>query len=88
MKWLYRSSAQLCSLLSGEWLTNCEHIVQSLLSTSILVAVLRSTPNHTPLKYRSLIKKSSQGRPLYRLIFQRILIDLHTKFAMKLGDNL
>ena len=71
MKWLYRSSAQLCSLLSVEWLTNCEHIVQSLLSTCILVAVLRSTPNHTPLKYRSLIKKKSQVRPLYRLIFPK-----------------
>jgi hypothetical protein len=69
MKWLFKSSAQLCSLLSVEWLTNCEHIVQSLFSTCILVAILRSTPNHTPLKYRSLIKKSGQVRPLYRLIF-------------------
>jgi hypothetical protein len=32
---------------------------------ALLMSILRSTPNHTPLKYRCLIKISNQIRPTY-----------------------
>jgi hypothetical protein len=38
---------KMCCLSSLEWLTNFEHVVQSLSNIGVSI---RITPNHTPLK--------------------------------------
>ena len=58
-------------ILSLQCSTNSKHVVQSFKhKIYFLVSVLRSTPNHTPFKYRSPIKMSSnQIRPAYLTTF-------------------
>ena len=51
----------LMTLLSLEWLSYFEHVIQSLLKTW---SVLTSTLNHTPLKYSCLIRKNDHEGPL------------------------
>ena len=63
--WIRRSS-QSCSPLSGESLLIFEELVQHLLNMCLLLCLLyESSVNHIPIKYRGLIKKTSQLRPIY-----------------------
>ena len=55
---------ECCWLLNLERLTNFELLVQSPWKPCLVVAVLRSTPYHTPLKYRCLIKKCNRVGPV------------------------
>ena len=49
-----------------EWVTTLEHVLQILIINTnvLLVAILRSILNHTPLKYMCMSKISSQIEPI------------------------
>ena len=64
----YIGSSQLRSLLSGEYLSIFEDVVQSLLTMCFLRwFVLCSSPNHIPIKYRGPIMEKSHLRPIYHI---------------------
>ena len=54
---------QFCSLFSLQWLSSYEH--NSLWNTCLFWLILRSAPNHTPLKYRWPIKRSNRKMSTY-----------------------
>lgn len=56
LPWFDHDWKKLCSLLGVEWFINFEDVLQSFM---IVVFVLWSKPNHTPIKFKSLIKKSN-----------------------------
>ena len=60
IKWSYKCP-ELCWLSRLEWLLYFQHVVQSFLThDAFLISVLWATPNHTPLKYRCLLKMSNR----------------------------
>ena len=63
-KWMF-SSLQLCELVCLKWLTNLEHVLQSLLNTCLWVFDLRFAPNHTPIQFKCLFTNRNQMRNIY-----------------------